>query len=242
MGSAVVRAVARVLHWPLAVLIRPYPRLNALLWETQYALGRWNYLDRVGDHTIGQLIHRWVPRPRILDLGCGSTVNLVLPPTGYRHYHGVDISRTALRRARSLRRPRSSFQVADVLTYRAAEAYDVILLREVLYYFPADQAIELLHRMARALTPGGVLIVWLHDSGGVHAALANRIRGCGLTVHEEKIQLRDGAPAEGTFVLGPAPAGQRAHLIRPAGRQAGEAAGSSTAGNATGTSTAGERR
>lgn len=118
----------------------------------------------------------------------------------------------------------------------------MILLREVLYYFPADQAIELLHRMARALTPGGVLIVWLHDSGGVHAALANRIRGCGLTVHEEKIQLRDGAPAEGTFVLGPAPAGQRAHLIRPAGRQAGEAAGSSTAGNATGTSTAGERR
>ncbi|WP_018219679.1 class I SAM-dependent methyltransferase [Salinispora pacifica] len=219
-GSAVVRAVARVLHRPLAVLIRPYPRLNALLWETQYALGRWNYLDRAGDHTTVQLIHRWVSRPRILDLGCGSTVNLVLPPAGYRHYHGVDISRTALRRARSLRRPHSSFEVADVLTYRATEAYDVILLREVLYYFPADRAVALLHRMARVLAPGGVLIVWLYDSGGAHAALADRIRGCGLTVHEEKTQLHDGAPAGGTFVLGPAPAGQ----------QPREATGSRTAG------------
>ncbi|NYT92262.1 bifunctional 2-polyprenyl-6-hydroxyphenol methylase/3-demethylubiquinol 3-O-methyltransferase UbiG [Salinispora sp. H7-4] len=232
MGGAVVRAVARALHWPLAVLIRPYPRLNALLWEAQYALGRWNYLDRAGDHATVQLIHRWVPRPRILDLGCGSTVNLVLPPAGYRHYHGVDISRTALRRARSLRRPRSSFQVADVLSYQATEAYDVILLREVLYYFPAEQAIALLHRMARALAPGGVLIVWLYDSGGAHAALAGRIRGCGLTVYEEKTQLRDGAPAGGTFVLGPA----------PAGRQAGEATGSRTAGEATGSPAAGERR
>lgn len=191
-------AAARVLKWPLTALVRPYPRLNQLVWDVQYALGLWGYLDRPGGGaTPLDLIDTYAPRARILDLGCGTTANLPLVPGRYRHYHGVDISRAAIRRARSLRRPDTSFEVADVLSYQPTGAYDVILLREVVYYFPVDRVAGLLRRLAGALAPDGKLIVGIYDvtsAGG--REVAQQVRTCGLPVVEERAE-----PPGATIVL-----------------------------------------
>ncbi|WP_157248200.1 class I SAM-dependent methyltransferase [Nonomuraea typhae] len=178
--GVVFRAAGRLLKWPLTVLVRPYPWLNARVWDLQYALGLWSYLDRPGGSTVPDLIGKYARLPRILDLGCGATANLTLHR--YASYHGVDISRTAIRRARALRRPGSTYEVADVLTYRPAAPYDVILLREVLYYFPDEQAVALLRRLAATLAPDGVVIVTITAGGG---ALLGKVRACGLDVAEE---------------------------------------------------------
>ncbi|MDG4766362.1 class I SAM-dependent methyltransferase [Solwaraspora sp. WMMD406] len=210
MPRPALHLAARVVNWPLTVLIRPYPRLNALVWDLQYALGLWRYLDTSPDSGPLDLVRRHVPYPRILDLGCGTTANLALPPGRYRHYHGVDISRAAIRRARSLRRPDATFEVADVLRYRGTETYDAILFREVLYYFPPDQAVGLLLRAAGMLRPGGRILIWVYDtSSPTSQELVARIRDCGLVVHEESIDSVARRPAM-TVVLGvpgPSPAG-----------------------------------
>ncbi|MEJ3744247.1 methyltransferase domain-containing protein [Actinomycetes bacterium KLBMP 9797] len=183
MANTVFRTAGRIVKWPLTTLIRPYPRLNARIWDLQYALGLWSYLDRAGGDSLPlDLIARYADRPRILDLGCGTTVNLRLARDRYRHYHGVDISRAAIRRARALRRPDTSFEVADVLAYRPTGTYDVVLLREVLYYFPLEEIPGLLHRLAAALAPGGVIIVSLYDSS---PAILDTLRHCGLTMVDE---------------------------------------------------------
>ncbi|WFE20075.1 class I SAM-dependent methyltransferase [Solwaraspora sp. WMMD937] len=203
MAHPLFRLAAQALNWPLTVLVRPYPRVNAVMWDLQYALGLWRYLDQGRDRAPLELAQRVTPRPRILDLGCGTTVNLALPPGGYRHYHGVDISRAAIRRARALRRPDTSFEAADLLTYRTDERYDVVLFREVLYYFSVDDAVGLLHRAADLLRPGGRVLVWVYD-GTTDAGreLLSRARSCGLPVHDELV---GGAAGAGSvLVLGAA--------------------------------------
>lgn len=182
MANTVFRTAGRLVKWPLTTLIRPYPWLNARVWDLQYALGFWSYLDRSAGELPLDLIAKYADQPRILDLGCGTTVNLRLVPGRYRHYHGVDISRAAIRRARALRRPDTSFEVADVLGYRPIATYDVILLREVLYYFPLAEIPSLLHRLAAALTPDGVIIVTLYDSS---PAILDTLRHSGLAMVDE---------------------------------------------------------
>ncbi|WFE28693.1 class I SAM-dependent methyltransferase [Solwaraspora sp. WMMD791] len=210
MAHPIFRLAARLLNWPLTVLVRPYPRLNAIAWDLQYALGLWRYLDRGRDPVPLALAQQVTDRPRILDLGCGTTVNLALPADGYRHYHGVDISRTAIRRARSLRRPNTSFEVADLVTYQSTARYDAVLLREVMYYLTPQDAVTVLRRAAGMLDPGGRVLIWLYDGTAAVAAVLSRLRECGLTVHAE---LPDGDTGERVvLVLG---ADDPAHSRQP---------------------------
>jgi SAM-dependent methyltransferase len=204
MANAVFRTAGRVLKWPMVTLIRPWPWLNARVWDLQYALGLWKYLDRADGPAPLDLIGRYSARPRILDLGCGTTVNLRLTPDRYSHYHGVDISRAAIQRARALRRPDTTFEVADVLGYRPTSVYDVILLREVLYYLPVDEAAGMLLRLAQALTPHGAIIVSIYDDTIEGGALLDAVRGCGLPVAGEATEVSPQGRRAATLVLRPA--------------------------------------
>jgi SAM-dependent methyltransferase len=224
IANRLFRFAGRLLRWPLTVLVRPYPRLNGLLWDLEYALGVWRYLDRSPGRTPVALIDKYADRPRILDLGCGTSANLPLVAGRYRHYHGVDISRSAIRTARRLRRPDSSYEVADVLAYRTTGRWDVILLREVLYYFPLPEVAPLLRRLAGALTPNGTIIVSLYDTASdMGRALLQCLRECGLTVREELAEPSPGQPSAMTIVLAAPPSGP---AERPAPRSSGPDAGS----------------
>jgi SAM-dependent methyltransferase len=182
-------AALRPLSWlskPVKAAVRPFPKLNAALWNTQYRLGMWNYLDAGSDGPQAlAVIQEFSPNPKILDLGCGTSVNLPLLPGGYRLYHGVDISATAISRGRALGRPNTSFEVADILRYRTAERYNAILLREVIYYFALDEVAGLLDRLVDFLEPGGKIYVSLWTEYA-HAPVADIVRNCGLAVVHER--------------------------------------------------------
>jgi trans-aconitate methyltransferase len=118
----------RVIGWRVSGVLRPYPRLNAAMWNVQYKLGIWDYLSNGPDGDILRLVEQHSPHATILDLGCGASANLPLIPGTFERYHGVDISESAIREARALQRPGTSFEVADISTYQPGERYDAILL------------------------------------------------------------------------------------------------------------------
>jgi SAM-dependent methyltransferase len=181
---------------PVKALARSSPRLNAALWDIQYKLGLWDYLDAGTDagRELAEVIGQYAPQASILDLGCGTSANLPLEPGTYRRYHGVDISAKAIKRARMLRRPHATYETADILTYAPQETYNAILLREVIYYLPPAQVSGFLARLSGFLAPGGVIViqVWAGErSPGLIAA----IEGSALPVVLEKtLELDPGHP------------------------------------------------
>ena len=182
---------------PLKALARSSPRLNEALWDVQYKLGLWDWLDagKTAARELTDMIEKYAPQASILDLGCGTTVNLPLEPGTYRHYHGVDISPKAIKRARMLRRPHATYETADILTYAPQETYDAILLREVVYYLPPGQVSGFLARLSSFLAPGGVIFiqVWAGErSPGLIAAIEKNAVPVML---ETTLELNPGHPA-----------------------------------------------
>lgn len=202
MSKGLFRALSRLTSIPVRIFVRPNRRINAAMWDTQYALGLWNYLDGMSDGTVPlSLIESWAPRPTILDLGCGTSANLPLTPGRYRHYHGVDISRKAIAQARALDRPDTSYEVADIRTFRSTDRYDAILLREVIYYLSATESTALLRRLPTLLTERGRIVVQVYDMSQTRE-FVEIIRSCGVPVVAEiPTRLGDG-PTGALFVLG----------------------------------------
>lgn len=189
----------RFLAGPARNLIRMFPRLNAASWDIQYRLGFWRFLDSNG--TGGELfrvIQKYCDKPDILDLGCGTSASLPLLPGAYRHYHGVDISSEAIKRAESLGRPHTSYEAADVLHYDPQGSYDVILLLEVIYYLPVAEITQLLRRLSGFLRPGGVMIVQLWSGAPDHDRVTAAIEHTGLVLARERrsAELADNAPMQ----------------------------------------------
>jgi trans-aconitate methyltransferase len=195
MVSGLSQRSLGLLAAPVKMLVRPFPKLNATLsatiWNFQYRRGQWNYLDSETARQTLSLVEEYAPDAKILDLGCGTSANLPLTPGRYRHYHGVDISVAAIQRARTLGRPDTSFETADILTYETGEKYDAILLREVLYYFPTEKVAGLLLHLANFLEPGGKIFVQVWDAYA-RSEYTEVVRGCGLQVVEERVRTEGG--------------------------------------------------
>lgn len=120
--------------------------------------------------------NRWVeevcaplPPGRALDLACGEGRNaLWLAGRGW-HVTGVDFSRVALDRAAELARTRApatgslAWRQADVTRYEPEpSAYDLALLCYL--HLTAEPRRRALRAAARALRPGGLLLVVAHHS------------------------------------------------------------------------------
>ncbi|MEU6075729.1 class I SAM-dependent methyltransferase [Micromonospora sp. NPDC047074] len=203
MSNAPLRTMARLVGAPVRALVRRSPRLTAALWDTQYALGFWRYLDGTGDGALPlSLIETWAPRPTILDLGCGTSANLPLARGRYRHYHGVDISRRAIETARSLGRPDASYEVADIRAYETPDRYDAILLREVIYYLSVAEAEHLLRRLPALLTARGRILVQIYDPERSRQ-FVEVIRDCGLDLTTGPPTGSDDGASGAFFVLTP---------------------------------------
>jgi trans-aconitate methyltransferase len=177
MVSASALRPLKMLATPVKAFTRAFPRINAASWDLQYQLGLWDYLDseRAGSELL-RIVEKYAGQANILDLGCGTSANLPLIPGAYRHYHGVDISRKAIKRARAQDRANTSYETADILHYRPRQSYDVILLSEVLYYLPTTKIAGFLRRLSAFLTPDGVIIiqVWAGaESPGLSAAVTD---------------------------------------------------------------------
>lgn len=162
--------------------------VNRAIWDAEYALGNWDYLDKDRNGEIPvKMIEKYAPNGRLLDLGCGTSLNLPLQPGAYQSYLGVDISKEAIAKARRLDRPHASYEVADILTYRPQGEFDAIMLREVLYYLPRPKVRGLLERLANSLVPTGVVVVQIWHAEMFDSVLSE-VRGCSLPVIEETPQ------------------------------------------------------
>ncbi len=106
-----------------------------------------------------------LPPGAALDVGCGEGRNAVwLAERGWR-VTGVDFSAEGLAKARRLAEARGvdvEWVLADLRSYRPAEAaYDLVV---VLYlHLPAHERRAVHAAVARAVRPGGVLLVVGHD-------------------------------------------------------------------------------
>ncbi len=142
---------------------------RASLWEREYADRRWAWLDGPPEPTMMAALERYAHGGDILDLGCGAgSTAAALPPALYGRYVGVDISATAVRTAAEMseqvgRAKKNEFVVADLGTYEPRGSFDLILLRESLYYTPFYRVPRLLDRDASHLSPGGVFVVRMYD-------------------------------------------------------------------------------
>lgn len=140
---------------------------------------------------------------RALDLGCGLGLLAERVAPRCRDFLGIDLSATALERARlrlGAALPHARFEQGDATHLPAAfeGRFDLVLAADVIYYLPPGHLTDaglkaLVTRLARLLTPDGLLLVANHDfarwdadtrlSRRIHAAL----RWCpGLRLAEER--------------------------------------------------------
>jgi len=136
---------------------------------------------------------------RLVDLGCGQGVLEALlaaaraehergawpaawpPPPRLASVLGVDLRRRAIAAARVALGARATFRVGDV---RDADIppCDAIAILDVLHYLPhADQA-RVLARCARALAPGGVLLLRVGDADAGARAAITRLSDQAITL------------------------------------------------------------
>lgn len=131
----------------------------------EYASGAWDHFfgpDELPRHEkLVELILAAHPRPRLLDLGCGSgRLVSLLDPERLGGYLGVDLSAEGLRRARALNRPAplNHFAQHNFETWAPAPGeFDVITFNECLGYAPDPLRTAL--RFAALLPADGRLLV-----------------------------------------------------------------------------------
>jgi SAM-dependent methyltransferase len=166
-----MRAVARVALYAIGLFKRYGPSdMKKVYWDSEYTRGKWNFADDTSGDFVYPYLEKYIGHGSILDLGCGQGGTAVELASPYRHYVGVDISETALKRAREKAMgvglaSRATFERADFLEYDPDQKFDVILFRESMYHVPIGRVKTILDRYSEFLTENGVFIVRLYLSG-----------------------------------------------------------------------------
>lgn len=106
----------------------------------------------------------WLPEDRdakVLDVGCGSgRVLAFLASRGYRRLEGFDRDADAVALARSrVSAPLSVEHDWDRFFANRSASFDLVILKDVLYYLPRERAVDALKSVRRALKPGGRVII-----------------------------------------------------------------------------------
>ncbi len=114
----------------------------------------WYWWHRARERIVHRVLERWAPpRPRILDVGCGTG----LTTASLRRFGpvvGVDLGPEALRRARQRSLPVAR-SCADPLPV-PSQHFDVVVALDVLEHLDDDVAAA--REILRALVPGGLLV------------------------------------------------------------------------------------
>ena len=155
--------------------------IKRYLWNIEFSGSRWDCLDLTQGDCVYRYIEKYANNGSILDLGCGSgNTGTELDKTKYRQYMGVDISDMAIEKAQRRseetgRAEKNRFFQSDILSYAPTQQYDLILLRDSIYYIPRQKIKAMLSRYMKYLKEGGVLIVRMFDGSGKHRTIVDTI-------------------------------------------------------------------
>ncbi|HJV72168.1 class I SAM-dependent methyltransferase [Ideonella sp.] len=174
------RPAWRHLHHSASV---PYRRAGRFAWH--FARGKLGW-DPVFHAVLQQGLVR--PGARVLDLGCGQGLMASLlaavdraavplqwpgawaPAPVNVHYTGIDLMPRDVARAKMAIEPlqtRASFLCGDICE-APLPASDVVVMLDVLHYFPHAAQATLLQRVHAALAPQGRLLVRIGDASKRH--------------------------------------------------------------------------
>jgi 2-polyprenyl-3-methyl-5-hydroxy-6-metoxy-1,4-benzoquinol methylase len=150
------------------LLPEPFPAVEQQHWNDEYESGEWDRLwdivEAPHNHVIAGYCRQLHPQPTVLDVGCGQGVlHAILRTFGYRRYVGIDISPAAIAYASAKADDKTSFLATDARRFETDDRFDVIILNEVLYYFP--EPVELVRHLARFLAPDGFIIISMCQVG-----------------------------------------------------------------------------
>ena len=163
---------------------------SAHTWDTQYAGGRWDYLEHLSELSRYSILAGYIchlkPGGTVLDAGCGRGLLLRrLPGSCYARYMGIDLSAAAIGAAQKEFNERSTFIAADCEHYTPSEPFDVIVFTEVLCYL--RNPLRTVERYARHLHPGGLLLASMCTAARSTAAIHERLRRTYATVDEARV-------------------------------------------------------
>jgi 2-polyprenyl-3-methyl-5-hydroxy-6-metoxy-1,4-benzoquinol methylase len=131
-------------------------------WDREYASGTWKRLEAIDElahySVIGGYAAAVSPRT-LLDVCCGHGVLASrLKALPYQRYAGIDLSQRAINEAMErFGDERTFFRVADAREFQSAEAFDLIIFNECLYYLGTPR--EVIRRYSELLAPRGRIIV-----------------------------------------------------------------------------------
>src|SRR5262249_50327478 len=134
-----------------------------LVWNIEWAAGRWNYLDAVETTSI-DIVRKYSRNGCILELGCGSgALAARIGNQFYTRYKGIDISDVAIKRARLRRLEKAEFEVGSMELAEFPSA-DLIIIREALYYLEPHQQTKLLEKCVNAVGAHGAIYIRVGDA------------------------------------------------------------------------------
>lgn len=174
LARKLAQRLARVLWLDRAGFGRP---IAASALDAEYKQGHWDHFfsrdELPRNLVLAGLIHDFYPKPRVLDVGCGSgrlaSLFQVYP---FERYLGLDVSAEGLARARALGLSGAEFAAGDYETWETAETFDAIAFNECIGY--ARDPAATLARFSRFLRPGGTFFL-SHYRFGNYAAQWRRM-------------------------------------------------------------------
>jgi 2-polyprenyl-3-methyl-5-hydroxy-6-metoxy-1,4-benzoquinol methylase len=134
-------------------------KIKKHFWNKEYSDEKWAFAyNTIGDCVYSHL-ERYTHNANILDIGCGSGNTATELTNTYCSYLGIDISESALQKARRRsrecgREAKNKFMCGDFLTYVPPSRYEVILFRESMYHVPLSKVKSTLDRYAAYLKEG----------------------------------------------------------------------------------------
>jgi len=165
------------------------------------------------DQTVDRILSL---RPQqVLEIGCGTGLLLFRLAPHCMHYHGTDLSKTALDALRrqlpgtQLQNVTLTEQTADDFTGINTQAFDTVVLNSVVQYFPSvDYFVRVLEGAFKCLKPGGSIFLGdlrslpllrvLHTSVEVHTSPPS------LPVSELQRRVQNRIAQEKELVIDPA--------------------------------------
>jgi 2-polyprenyl-3-methyl-5-hydroxy-6-metoxy-1,4-benzoquinol methylase len=136
-------------------------------WEEQYQKGGWEFMRRLDElprySVLAGYLRHLKPGGSVLDVGSGEGIlRDEMRVHGYARWVGVDISETAVAKARETADDRAIFLAANAEEYQPDGRFDAVVFNECVYYF--ENPIGTVERYRGFLEPGGVILVSMFRS------------------------------------------------------------------------------